>query len=484
MNLRSEIGSVFILVLILLTAISFLSIHVLKQGLLTAKLSVRFQAQLQAWVAAENQLQQEETRIKKDPSRHLKNKIAFVPDDLQFGCQEGVDIFKVRMPPVESFIAVRKTQTIKKPLYQRLVPTGEWDSSAAWVDVVWCGIPAVQCGLWDAGAGSKGILYLLDSETGKELSRFELPFSIARGALSLANAYYSNTEHTILVLTAKNRNGEESVVLIFEVHAAARSLQLLNTYSNDAFLIGKGRAAIIRLQDGRFGVAVAGKQARQGVLKIFLLDAEKTVLQFPISEHGLHFVMAMDVAQQGFVDRIYLTDDRHLLAVNIQHTTVTSVEKLASVEITAPPLAVPDVNGQGVQVYFLGHALKTQGLFVLHDPLGAKPLSSEIRLIDTGEFGAFFIQFGRLWLIVRDLTVNPRIIDLPSYQPIPAIWRVLSSAELSSLSQSALLTTRIWWDAAQEKEVLLSLNLGGQLSILTPSFKKNKYDRVLWRAKW
>lgn len=75
--------------------------------MLTNQLSLRFLSQIAKEIETENQLLAQELKIKMDPMRSLENKIAFVPDHLAFGCQEGVNIFKVRVFPLQSLIAIR-----------------------------------------------------------------------------------------------------------------------------------------------------------------------------------------------------------------------------------------------------------------------------------------------------------------------------------------------------------------------------------------
>jgi hypothetical protein len=77
------------------------------QMILTTKTSASLKKQLLTRLEVENQLVETELKIKKNPERYLSKRIGFVPDHLEFGCEEGVTIFKVSVPPLESFFAVR-----------------------------------------------------------------------------------------------------------------------------------------------------------------------------------------------------------------------------------------------------------------------------------------------------------------------------------------------------------------------------------------
>lgn len=96
-----------ILVLVLLSVILLISSHKIAQLILTSKTSATLQAQLFTAVDAENQLLEAELKVKKNPEEYLLSTIGFVPDHLEYGCKEGVQVFKVSVPPLESFIAIR-----------------------------------------------------------------------------------------------------------------------------------------------------------------------------------------------------------------------------------------------------------------------------------------------------------------------------------------------------------------------------------------
>lgn len=78
---------------------------------LTSKTSASLQKQLFDAIEAENQLLEAELKVKKNPEDHLSSAIGFVADHLEYGCKEGVQIFKVSVPPLESFVAVRGLTT-------------------------------------------------------------------------------------------------------------------------------------------------------------------------------------------------------------------------------------------------------------------------------------------------------------------------------------------------------------------------------------
>ncbi|HRA42175.1 MAG TPA: hypothetical protein PLV31_00625 [Gammaproteobacteria bacterium] len=136
--MQSETGIVLVLVLVLLLATSLIVSHKMGQMILTAKTSASFQKQLFVGIEAENQLLEAEFKVKKNPERHLSSAIGFVADHLEYGCQEGVQIFKVSVPPLESFVAVRMNRAQMPPLLNKadlLAKAGQPLSLLAAVDL-------------------------------------------------------------------------------------------------------------------------------------------------------------------------------------------------------------------------------------------------------------------------------------------------------------------------------------------------------------
>jgi hypothetical protein len=84
-----------------------ISVHLLSQAILEAKITVSFNKQMFNWVEAENKLLTKELLIQKNPENYQADIVAFVPDHLEFGCGEGIDIFQVTVFPFQSFVAVR-----------------------------------------------------------------------------------------------------------------------------------------------------------------------------------------------------------------------------------------------------------------------------------------------------------------------------------------------------------------------------------------
>lgn len=90
------------------------------QRVLTAKTSASVQKQLFEAIEAENQLLAGEQALKKNKERYLSTSIGFVADHLEYGCQEGVQIFKVSQPPLESFVALRMKRTQSYPALNKI----------------------------------------------------------------------------------------------------------------------------------------------------------------------------------------------------------------------------------------------------------------------------------------------------------------------------------------------------------------------------
>jgi hypothetical protein len=103
-----ERGVVFVLVLVFLSATSYLALYMMVKSLLLVKTVNSLQEQLLIWIKAHNQLLMLESTIQADPLSHQSKRVSFVPDHLGFNCEEGVQIFQAEALFLQSLIAVRE----------------------------------------------------------------------------------------------------------------------------------------------------------------------------------------------------------------------------------------------------------------------------------------------------------------------------------------------------------------------------------------
>lgn len=84
-----------------------ISVHLLSQAIIVAKITLGFQRQLLQTVGSESILQKEKNAILSQPEKHQDKVVAFVPDQLEFGWEEGVDIFKITVFPYQMLVVTR-----------------------------------------------------------------------------------------------------------------------------------------------------------------------------------------------------------------------------------------------------------------------------------------------------------------------------------------------------------------------------------------
>jgi len=101
-------GIILILVLIFLTATSYLALCMLSNSLLVVKTVNKLQEQLLALIDARNQLSVAESRLQAKPYAYQDKRRSFVADHLEFNCEEGVQIYQVETPLLQSFIVIRE----------------------------------------------------------------------------------------------------------------------------------------------------------------------------------------------------------------------------------------------------------------------------------------------------------------------------------------------------------------------------------------
>ncbi len=91
-----------------MTAVSLLTVHVTTQGILILKVSASLQSQWLEESKAESKMVAEENEIMDHFQNFSDKQIAFVPDHLEFACQEGVNLYAVSAGFWQSVIAVRR----------------------------------------------------------------------------------------------------------------------------------------------------------------------------------------------------------------------------------------------------------------------------------------------------------------------------------------------------------------------------------------
>ena len=85
-----------------------LTVHMVGQGHLVAKMSKGLEIQMHTEIEAETKLRILEQNLQKTPSNFLEAKIAFIPDHLGFGCSDGVAVYEMDVPPLKSYVVIRE----------------------------------------------------------------------------------------------------------------------------------------------------------------------------------------------------------------------------------------------------------------------------------------------------------------------------------------------------------------------------------------
>jgi hypothetical protein len=116
--LRSETGLVLIVLLIMVTLSSLWALHFLDQQMMLVKMLGRLKQQAQDVLVAENRLLEEESKVLKNPEHYTDKAGFFVPDHLEWGCDQGQRILGIEVPPFHSFVATRQ-----------VAPSDQWSDS-------------------------------------------------------------------------------------------------------------------------------------------------------------------------------------------------------------------------------------------------------------------------------------------------------------------------------------------------------------------
>lgn len=493
MRFQTETGVILILVLILLSAISLLARHLLAQAVLGTRTSGSLQTQIYNAVDAENALRAAEIETELHPDRHLKNRVAFVPDHLGFGCREGVDIFKVQASGLESFVVLRSTlgRNYTPEMWQGL----QGSDNPKIIDRLSLGSGGSfqSFELWETDESGKGVLLQTQGS-----SVFHLPFSVERGFLSSAEIFYAGALHTVLVLSASAPENQQSLLWVFDISNPHKALEPLVIDTPEDFQITT-RAEVLRFKDGHVGVLVGGSLDQQGALRVVFLNVRRDSINMKVGGQALVFISAVDLTQpsaerlhESFVERLYVADAHRLWFVELLSLPEVyfNTEKSLSEEIqlASAPLILNDPMEAGVQIYFVGSVLDQmglrRGLWSLRDPLKPGKLGSPVSVL-SGDYSAVLARFGRLFLIPRQQGVAPKVINLPNSVELPVLWQPLVSKESifleSASSDSMVQSSTIMWDPSAQCEVIYLIRNAFQAELWTAVTHRDKYGRNAWR---
>jgi hypothetical protein len=169
----------------------------------------------------------------------------------------------------------------------------------------------------------------------------------------------------------------------------------------------------------------------------------KDALLAKVGNASLSLLTAVDLKQSGTVDKLYTADQDYIWSVDLTNTRNGEpyqyrLAGLAEIKHLSNLRVVPDAEGNGVRLYFLGEHAQKKGLYMVKDPLpmlnneeSSQNVLSEVTLIAEGDYGALFVRFGRLVLLPSDPTHKAEVLDLPFHQRMPVILK--ESYQLTSM---------------------------------------------------
>ncbi len=468
----------------MLSAMSLLSVHLIGQGILSTKLSNRFQAELDAEVAADHQLLLLERDFKKDPLSHLDKKVSFIADDLAFGYDEGVDIFKITKPPLQSMLAIRTADehilNWTGNCYCDVLNCHAWRSkeqeeregkgmvsvrvrapqSKAFENLLnyqqfqlkYQKRPVRVFGLFNDITHQKAVLREVSDNPNARFTSYQLPFALETGSLFVTDIYFEHDWHTVLILTVKARGRERGSILIFDISDPKQSLTPWLYKEWEGGCILKGGGVIVRDKVKGFGIAWVGSLYDHGILQILWFDDPKQFFQLKVGAKSLTFVSAIDSNKEGWTNRIYAADDHTLWRFE---TKTRCVKKLTDIELISAMRIVPDPKQRADQIYFLGKGMMGKGLYMVRDLSSMDNFISIPQLIKGGDFTNLFIRSGSIILIPAKNTLQD--------------------------PNDRVLLEAVVWDPKHEQEVYFTLNSSCQLKSLVIRNNNGKYARLLWR---
>jgi hypothetical protein len=312
----------------------------------------------------------------------------------------------------------------------------------------------------------KGNLYQLDAKTGQELQKYDLP-NMEQSSLFTADIYYNHAWCSFLWIQVNHD------VWGFEVTDPKKTLKpIFKIALQEIFTSVK----LVRLKD-QFGVLVGGRLNNQSVLLLSLMDDQGTGItqQTWALTDPPRFIVPVDENGIGRVNKVYISDQKALweLDLNVAHPLLA---KKWDIEILAAPWVLRETTQPQNKLIFLANHGGKEGIY--HFGLDTDFPSTKLKLIASGQYSDIRVRYGRLLVIPKDHKVLPKIFTLPNYLSKEIAWCYLYQGKASS---EEIVYARLFWDSKQAKDILITLNLSGQLNILETTLNKGQASRVVWR---
>ena len=411
--------------------LSWLTIQAVEHLYLTTQLSSSYQKELRSSMEAEKKLTQMDLTLQKAPHNYQAEGAIFVADHLGFNCSEGVDIVSVKVPPLESFLALpfsfpHAPKTFKKksmeiisfekgfmqPEMTNIIPPGLNPVNIEGIDLI--GVEPPHSKVFDNLAGyaafklenklrpftayglancidsKEGILFQVQPNSLASSNTYRLPFSISNGTLLEVEAFFEGKWHSILIATVfrldsrvRGNDGtepfctvpgqlcENCLMLFFDVTDPKKPLKPFFSFAfSDSHLQNPVQSSApipIRLRDGRFGILMTVCKNQESLLQMILLEPPFNSIKIASSKENFNFLVAIDPEQQAFVDKIYAGTANFLWGIDLSEHYEAKMHPLVEAEIKQPPIVVKNAQDIGHRIYFLGKIAATEGLFMVED---------------------------------------------------------------------------------------------------------------------
>ena len=267
--------------------------------------------------------------------------------------------------------------------------------------------------------------------------------------------------------------------MLFDITDPSKPLEPEFSFNMNGSL-AESRPILLRLQDGQFRLAVAVHEGGQGVVHIIRLENPEQHLQLKVGSKAVSFLTAVDSKQDAIVDKLYITDQDGLWAIDLSRINQVEISLVAKGKVETSPIAIPDAKGRGIRLYFIGSVYDSaKGLCQVLDFIKPKQEAYSALIVE-GNYKSLIPRFGRLVLVNQDPKLLPLVLELPEHQLTPILWE-RSTFGQSQNTQEDILWTKLIWDPKTQKEHLYILNTSCQLTILRASLHQDKYGRMAWR---
>lgn len=343
-------------------------------------------------------------------------------------------------------------------------------------------------------------LYRFHAITGKELESFIWSLNCQEVFMNAFEVIFNNHWHTLLFLTLNEKNKTHSKIFIFDItqsNSALRPIHELNR-DNDMKLKVNVKPEVVRLGKETWYLILAGTvNDKAGLIMVPLSNLNNNIPLVTEEDSTLTSILPLDSEGKGQMSALYALDNKgHLWSFSFhdfpqQKPKPHRLLTLNTDKVRQPLIAMKDILGQGIRLYFLAKNRESQEALMsalIEEPMNLD--SVKLEEIQRGNFYKVFPRWGRLILLPSNFELKPSLLSFELQKDrnkkdcvVPQLfkreWQNLSHSIVEAKGEGV--DAQVLWDKKLEREVIIRFNHQCKIKVEATEMNHDKLGRITWR---